>query len=211
MQLSNFIKRAWDEHLSRSRDISCGATKLLEEPSRQRSVPEMVGAFLVHLIFSCCSILMALASKYFSRVENEPSVAFDRRDDLSYVSSTRSIITNDPDFGNDKAPRGGGVDPVFLENMLHQEFEMEQALQRRQDEMESKLQMQLQEIKMLLKNSDNCDTNGESKSEDLGAYYKESPTGILGLESKKKVDCNEDQPPEENKMSCSRNEIYDNV
>lgn len=155
MQLDNFIAGAWEDHLSRSRDIACDAIQRVEDEEERRSLPEMAGTFLIHLAVSIVAILMAIATKCFSNTKKGQG---NKRTTLEKNESLKSVIsysTNDPLDAHAQREAEKTENAFMMEHMIRREMEMEETLRRRQDEMEDRLQQQMQAIVGLLKETKN--------------------------------------------------------
>ncbi|CAB9501357.1 receptor subunit 1 [Seminavis robusta] len=69
METDGFIEAAWMDSLSKSHDQNCAAmmSSQMEEASASRSLKEMAGTFLIHLIFAVAAILLFAVTRFYDK------------------------------------------------------------------------------------------------------------------------------------------------
>ncbi|CAB9502840.1 receptor ionotropic, NMDA 1 [Seminavis robusta] len=69
MEIDGFLEDAWKEHTSKSHDQNCVAmmSSQTEEASASRSLKEMAGTFLIHLVFAVAAILLMIVTRLYDR------------------------------------------------------------------------------------------------------------------------------------------------
>jgi len=146
MQLDGFMERAWADYLARNQDSNCGTEENDKSSNNQRTLNEMAGTFLLHLLLTIVAVVIAFTSKLWAP-KNEQQRYLGSSKTLSAIDrggSKLSVLTNDPDpYGpatNDPSNFIGNETSAMTDGMFElQLIEMEFKIRRRQDAMQHQL------------------------------------------------------------------------
>ncbi|CAB9528614.1 NMDA receptor subtype of glutamate-gated ion channels with high calcium permeability and voltage-dependent sensitivity to magnesium. Mediated by glycine. This protein plays a key role in synaptic plasticity [Seminavis robusta] len=69
MEIDGFLDGAWKDHMAKSHDQNCAAmmSSQTEEASASRSLKEMAGTFLIHLVFAVAAILLMIITRLYDK------------------------------------------------------------------------------------------------------------------------------------------------
>ncbi|CAB9518315.1 receptor subunit 1 [Seminavis robusta] len=87
MKADGFLDKAWNDHMAKSHDQDCAAlsSSKSEDATASRSLNEMAGTFLIHLIFAVAAIILMIILRLFEK--------YQQRSDESRKHFRQSVVT----------------------------------------------------------------------------------------------------------------------
>lgn len=96
MEAEGIVKKAWEDHVAKSQDQNCaamlGSANNNSEESGSRSIVEMAGVFILHLVFAVAAIALMVLNRLWSRFQLLPREEFFSK--ASFVGTASPLATS---------------------------------------------------------------------------------------------------------------------